>query len=75
MRELSHQIDTHVVVLDGDNPTTTTPSVTQGVTQPALGSNPPVTSEAPLIDLVTPGNPNAYVFSFLILPYLGQNFM
>ena len=28
MRELSHQIDSHVVVLDEDNTTTTAPSVT-----------------------------------------------
>ena len=32
MRELSHQIDSHVVVLDEDNTTTITPSVTQGTT-------------------------------------------
>ena len=58
MRELSHQIDSHTVVLNEDNPATTVPSVTKGATQLALGSDPPVTSEAPLIDPVAPDNLN-----------------
>ena len=58
MRELSHQIDSHMVLLDEDNLATTTLSVTQGATQPALSSDPLVNNEAPLIGPVTPNNPN-----------------
>ena len=59
MKELSHQIDSHVVVLDEDNLAITAPSVTQGATQPTLDSNPFVTSEAPLTSLIIPSNLNA----------------
>ena len=40
MRELSQQIDSHVVVLDEDNPATTASTGTQGATQLVLGSDP-----------------------------------
>ena len=47
-----------MVVLDEDNPATTAPSMTQGAIQPALGLDPPITSEAPLTDPVAPSNLN-----------------
>ena len=59
LRELSHQIDSHVVVLDEDNPTTIAPSVIQDATQPALDFDPPITSEAPMTDPIAPDNPIA----------------
>nr|POF00147.1 hypothetical protein CFP56_19103 [Quercus suber] len=59
MRELSHQIDSHVLVLDEDSPATTAPFVTHGATQLALGLNPLVTNEAPLTSLVVPSNLNS----------------
>nr|POE62723.1 hypothetical protein CFP56_26483 [Quercus suber] len=50
MRKLSQQINSQVVVLDEDNPATTTPTVMQGPTQPILCLAFPIAfaSEVPL---------------------------
>ena len=58
MRDLSQQIDSHVVVLDEDNPTTAAPLMIQGITQLTLGSDPPITSEAPMTGLIDLDNPS-----------------
>ena len=47
MRELSQQIDSHVVVIDEENLTTTTPTETQGTPQSTLGSVPSIAHEVP----------------------------
>ena len=47
MRELSQQIDSHVVVIDEENLTTATPIETQGAPQSTLGSVPSIACEVP----------------------------
>ena len=78
---MSQQIDSNVVVIDEDNPTTTTLAEMQGATQPILGSAPPSASEVPLtspprtiirtFDFVKPFN---YVFPPFIF-YFYFNFV
>ena len=59
MRELSQQIDSHMVMLDEDNPTTATTSTIRDVTQLAIGFDLPITSEAPMTGPIVPDNPSA----------------
>ena len=58
MKELSQQIDSHIMVLNEDNLRTTANSTIQDVTQPALSSNPPITSKAPMTGPIIPDNPS-----------------
>ena len=46
-KELSQQIDSHVVVIDEENPTTATLTVIQGAPQSTLGLVPSVSREVP----------------------------
>ena len=55
--ELSWQINSHVVVLDEENPTTSVPTETQGVAQPRVELTPPITSEIPSTNPIVPQDP------------------
>lgn len=57
MMELSRQIDSHVVMLDEENPTTNAPIETQGAPQPGVGLAPPVASEIPSPNPAVPQDP------------------
>ena len=48
MRGLSQQIDSHMVVIDEENPTIATPIETQGAPQSTLGSVLSIAYEVPL---------------------------
>ena len=54
MMELSRQIDSHMVVLDEENPTTSVPTEKQGATQPIVEFTPPITNEIPSTSPVVP---------------------
>lgn len=58
MEELSQQIDSLMVVLDENNPATTTPVEMQGATQPILGLVPLSANKAPLASPASPNNMN-----------------
>ena len=47
MRELSQQIDSHMVVIDEENPTTATPIETQGAPHSTLSSVLSIAREVP----------------------------
>ena len=65
MRELSQQIDSLMVVIDEENPTTATPTEMQGAPQSTLGSVPLVAREVPTTTgLVEPFC--TYYFLFLL---------
>ena len=57
MMELFRQIDSHMVVLDEENPTTSVPTEKQGATQPRVEFTPPITNEIPSISPVVPQDP------------------
>ncbi|KAL0004888.1 hypothetical protein SO802_012449 [Lithocarpus litseifolius] len=57
MMELSWQIDSHVVVLDEENPTTSVPTEMQGAAQPRVELTPPVTSEIHSTNPIVPQDP------------------
>lgn len=57
MRELSQQIDAHVVVIDEENQITTSPTETQNAPQSTPSTVPPVACEIPITTSVVPREP------------------
>ena len=61
MMELSQEIDSHMVVIDEENPTTAIPTKMWGALQSTFGSAPPIAREVPSTTSTMPQGPTTWL--------------